>query len=210
MSGRSSAQRSLYRLDQVLAHAPPGRQQTVLQDRPADQPDDQAALGLVQEQVAHALALPTDQDATARRIFLQVIAGDNIQPFGEGLLVQEPVGIGRSQFIIAVAMDDVLPRRQGQSLHPGISQAAVHRHPENPDLGFSRGELAGEDLPDHLHGPVRRAVVDEDELQVLQRLGKQRPRTACDIGFHVVDRYDDADRGHVLRAKTESFFLLQR
>ena len=92
-------------------------------------------------------------------------------------------------------MDDVFAPGKGDPLHPDGRLAAVARHPEDGHLVLPGREFR-QDLAHHVDGPVRRAVVDEEELDVFQGLPEQRAGASGHVGLDLADRYDDTDRGH--------------
>ena len=66
-------------------------------------------------------------------------------------------------------MDDILSPGQGDSLYSGGRLAAVDRHAMDGHLVLPLRE-SFQDLAHHIDGTVRRAVVDEEELDILQGL----------------------------------------
>ena len=122
------------------------------------------------------------------------IARDDIQVLRLRFPVQGGVGVDMD-IVVTVAVDDIFAPGEGDPLHPDGRLAAVARHPEDGHLLLPRREFR-QDLAHHVDGPVRRTVVDEEELEVVQGLPEQRAGASGHVGLDLADRYDDTDRGH--------------
>ena len=177
----------------VFAHVRHRRGDALAQG-PADHSADQAPPLLALEHAAYGSAFPPDQLTHAPLLLHGDIARDDIQVLRLRFPVQGGVGVD-IDIIVTVAVDDILAPGEGDPLHPDGRLAAVARHPEDGHLVLPRREFR-QDLAHHVDGPVLRAVVDEEELDVVQGLPEQRAGASGHVGLDLVDRYDDTDRGH--------------
>ncbi len=121
---------------------------------------------------------------------LHMVGADEValQPLGRGHQVGEVAG---GQPVVAVQEGQILPVRRVQAGVPGRGQTAVALVDDH--LG------AGNVLPGALEDPGRpvgRAVVDEDELEILPGVGPQASEGVGRVCLHVVERHDDGELDH--------------
>ena len=91
----------------------------------------------------------------------------------------------RDQTIIAVDAEDVVPVRMDEASSPGGEQASVLLvNQEN------RGLLVNE-TSNHFGSRIRRAIVHDDDLNIISSLAQYGIKTFCDIPVNVISRNDN-------------------
>jgi hypothetical protein len=112
---------------------------------------------------------------------------------------REPLeGIER-QPVVAVHEREELAAGRLHARVARVPEAAVGL-PHEPQARVALGMALGD-----RRAAVGRPVVDDDDLEVAERLPRQRPQAVVEIGLDVVDRHDDADERHprlIVRAKS--------